>query len=48
MNYINQQLGEEEENCINNILEKGLEEIKNSQCGSVSTSNNNNNFNYNF
>lgn len=45
MNYINQQLGEEEENCINNILEKGLEEIKNSQCGSVSTSNNNNNFN---
>lgn len=45
MNYINQQLGEEEENCINNILEKGLEEIKNSQCGSVTTSNNNNNFN---
>ena len=41
----NSHIGEEEENCINLILEKGIEEIKNSQ-SNYSISNNNNNKNY--
>lgn len=35
----NEQIGEEEENCINSILEKGIEEIRSSQCGSATNNN---------
>lgn len=35
----NAQIGEDEENCINSILEKGIEEIRSSQCGSTTNNN---------
>ena len=38
----NSHIGEEEENCINLILEKGIEEIKNSQSNYTTTNNNKN------
>ena len=37
----NEQIGEDEENCINSILEKGIEEIRSSQCGSITNNNTN-------